>query len=108
MSALSNQLSIQAAPSYDGPGDSTASPKIALPAPAPAVAKPAPLFANPSYQLDPTVGLMVVEFHDKTGAVSNSIPSVRQLQAYRLHQATPPGEQSSMTVSLTDAKTSAG
>jgi hypothetical protein len=106
MSALSNQLSIQPAPSYDGLGDNTASPKVALPAPAPV--KPVAMFANPSYQLDPTVGLMVVEFHDKTGAVSNSIPSVRQLQAYRLHQATPPGEQSSMTVSLTDAKTSAG
>lgn len=41
--------------------------------------------ANPSLVLDPTLGLVVIEFHNNAGAVVNSIPSARQLEAYRMN-----------------------
>jgi len=77
-------------------------------APAAPVVKPVQLFVNPSYQFDPTVGLVVIEFHDNTGAVSNSIPSQRQLEAYRTGQEIPPTEQPSPTPRAADGKTAAG
>ena len=87
---MSNPLSIQAAVYIRGSGDNTAPPRSAARAEAP-VAKPVPLFVNPSFQFDPTVGLVVIKFHDHSGAVTNTIPSQRQLAAYRTHQATLPG-----------------
>ena len=38
---------------------------------------------NPSIRLDPGLGLVVIEFHTQAGAVSESIPTRQQLQAYR-------------------------
>ena len=61
--------------------------------PAAAEAKPVQLFANPSFRFDPSVGLVVIEFHDDAGNVENSIPSQRQLAAYRTHQQTLPGQR---------------
>jgi hypothetical protein len=51
---------------------------------------------NPSLQLDPALGLVVIEFRNDAGAVTSSIPSERQLQAYQRWAAThfgpaPPG-----------------
>ena len=37
---------------------------------------------NPSLQLDPALGLVVIEFRNDSGAITNSIPSERQLRAY--------------------------
>lgn len=48
-----------------------------------ATAKPARLYVNPDYQFEPTLGLVVMEFHDASGNVTSSIPSQRQLDAYR-------------------------
>jgi hypothetical protein len=39
--------------------------------------------ANPSLVLDPSLGLVVIEFRNNAGDVVNSIPSARQLAAYR-------------------------
>jgi hypothetical protein len=39
--------------------------------------------ANPSYVLDLGLGLVVLQYHDQKGEVTSSIPSERQLQAYR-------------------------
>ena|SRR5271165_2424249 len=100
---MSNQLSIQAGLSAVGPGDSGAPNRSAETSQAP-VAKPVPLFINPSFQFDPSVGLVVIQFHDDKGILTSSIPSQKQLAAYRDHQATPPGEQPRST----HAKTSAG
>ena len=110
MSAMSNQMSIQTGLPVHGSGDSTTPARANTSAPTPApisapVAKPVALFVNPSYRFDPTVGLVVIEFHDNTGTVSNTIPSQRQLAAYRTHQETPPGEQAPLPA---DAKTAAG
>jgi hypothetical protein len=39
--------------------------------------------ANPSYVLDLGLGLVVLQYHDNSGDVISSIPTERQLQAYR-------------------------
>ena len=38
---------------------------------------------NPSLQLEPTLGLVVIQFRNDAGMVTNSIPSERQLRAYQ-------------------------
>jgi len=43
---------------------------------------------NPSLQLDPALGLVVIEFRNDAGAVTTSIPSERQIQAYQRWAAT--------------------
>ena len=48
--------------------------------PAAAQAPPCP---NPSLRIDGALGLVVIEFHDRTGQVATSIPTARQLDAYR-------------------------
>jgi hypothetical protein len=104
---MSNQLSLQAVPAIPGSGENIAPSRNAAPAQTPA-AKPVPLFVNPSFRFDPTVGLEVMEFHDDTGRMTNSIPSQRQLAAYRDHQATPPGEPAPKPPQTGDGTTSAG
>lgn len=44
---------------------------------------PSPAQPNPSLQLDPALGLVVIEFRNDSGAVTESIPSERQLEAYQ-------------------------
>jgi len=132
---MTNQLSIHSALSVRGSGASTGPPQTVTPqtgtpqigtpqigtshtgppqavthahSPAAPPVKPVALFVNPSFRFDPTVGLVVIQFHDDNGVVTNSIPSQRQLQAYRTHQETPPGEQSPKASQPADGKTSAG
>jgi hypothetical protein len=109
MSAMSNPLSFQAVAPIAGSGARSLS---ALPAraqtPVAPAAKPVPLYVNPSYQFDPTVGLVVIEFHDNAGTLTNSIPTQRQLEAYRTHQETPPGEGTPSIPQAANGKTTAG
>jgi hypothetical protein len=105
MSAMSDPLSIPAGLPVTG---SVASPLSTPAVPRTPEAKPVQLYVNPSFRFDPTVGLVVMEFHDNTGAVSNSIPSQRQLEAYRTGQQTPPGEPSPPTPQATDGKIASG
>jgi len=102
---MTNPLSIQTGLPVAG---SVASPLATPVVPAAPEAKPVQLYVNPSFRFDPTVGLVVIEFHDNTGAVSNSIPSQRQLEAYRTGQQTPPGEQSPPTPQAADGKITSG
>ena len=53
------------------------------PAHAPPLASALPM-PNPQLRLDPALGLVVIEFRDTDGAVTSSIPSQRQLNAYRM------------------------
>jgi hypothetical protein len=46
-------------------------------------AAPSLVEPNPSLQLDPALGLVVIEFRNNTGTVTDSIPSERQLEAYQ-------------------------
>ena len=41
---------------------------------------------NPSERLDPGLGLVVLSLHDAAGQITDSIPTARQLQAYRVWQ----------------------
>ena len=101
---MSNSLSIQTGL----PVATLAASPLSTPAiPVAPEAKPVQLYINPSFRFDPTVGLVVIEFHDNTGAVSNSIPSQRQLEAYRTGQQTPPGEPAP-TPQATDGKIASG
>jgi hypothetical protein len=49
--------------------------------------KPGRFYVNPDYQFDPALGLVVVQFHDASGKLTNSIPSQRQLEEYKAQQA---------------------
>ena len=65
--------------------------QIAPTPPARAVTEGAPVasgpqYPNPSLRLDRGLGLVVIEFHAHGGEVTRSIPSQRQLDAYRSHQ----------------------
>ena len=51
---------------------------------------PAQPFINPDLRLDPALGLVVIEFHDQAGKLTSSIPSQRQMDAYRMHEEKPP------------------
>lgn len=42
-----------------------------------------PVEPNPSLELDPALGLVVIQFRNDSGAVTDSIPSERQLAAYQ-------------------------
>jgi hypothetical protein len=50
-----------------------------------ATANPTP---NPTLELDAALGLVVIQFHNDSGAVTSSIPSQQQIDAYRLWQET--------------------
>jgi len=51
----------------------------------------APGTPNPTLRLDAALGLVVIEFLSKTGAVTTSIPTQRELTAYQDGTAQPPG-----------------
>lgn len=52
---------------------------------------------NPTLRLDGALGMVIIEFHSESGAVTASIPTERQLEAYRVWERTggdgapPPG-----------------
>lgn len=48
-----------------------------------AIPPPAPVTPNPRLRLDGTLGMVVIEFRDSVGDVANTIPSPRQIAAYR-------------------------
>jgi hypothetical protein len=56
---------------------------------------PASLVANPSFRFDAVSGLVVIEFHDSAGDVTTSIPTLRQLEAYRIWGQLLPSEDMS-------------
>jgi len=43
-----------------------------------------PALANPRLTVDPSVNRVVLEFFNSSGAITNTIPSQKQLEAYRL------------------------
>lgn len=87
MSAVSNAAPIQSMAPLHAP---TPDKDEARPPQTPA-AKPTQPYTNPALRLDPALGLVVIEFHDDAGKLTRSIPNQRQIDAYRLHDKTPPG-----------------
>ncbi len=84
---------------------SQAQPKVATNSPAekvpPATPPAAPTLPvrNPSLRLAPELGLVVIEFRDSGGQVTQSIPSERELDAYRSTEK--PTEPPAHDVSIT-------
>jgi len=50
----------------------------------PQAAPPRP-YVNPTLRLDAALGLVVMEFRDDAGTLTATIPSERQIEAYRAH-----------------------
>ncbi len=67
-------------PLATGPAPAGAAP--ATPTLTPPAAVPEP---SPRMRLDPALGLVVLEFRDHQGQVVQTLPSERQLAAYRSH-----------------------
>ena len=82
--AMSSEFTVQAVSAARANSDAAGEPKQVvaerLPV-SPAVPSPIP---NPSLRLDPALRLVVIEFRNDPGdAITTSIPSQRQLQAYQ-------------------------
>jgi hypothetical protein len=91
-SVMPNDLTVKAVGPVLGASENTAEPKpeTFMP-PAQAPPGPAPLIVtNPTLRFDAASGLVVIEFRNETGSVTTSIPTLRQLEAYR--QWGPPGQ----------------
>lgn len=58
----------------------------------------APGFPNPRLRIDPALSLVVIEFRDSVGELSLSIPTPKELEAYR-DQPRPEAPSSSVDVS---------
>jgi len=65
------------------PMPSQAATVVADRAPAPVAAVAAPPAPNPRLRLDPALGMVVLEFRSGPGVPARSIPSTRELAAYR-------------------------
>ena len=81
---MSNDIAFQPVATVRPTSDSLGEMKISPTARAPPqpVATPLPT-PNPTLRLDPALGMVVIEFHDRSGALTTSIPSQRQLAAYQ-------------------------
>ena len=88
--AMLNDLTIQAVHAT-----SASSVKAHPPVPAVPPVAPSQPHTNPSLRLDSALGLVVIEFRNDAGTVTHSIPNQRQIDAYRMHEKTPPGPEGS-------------
>jgi hypothetical protein len=105
---MPNEISIQGLMPISSSGDTTTEPKgeasVSHPVPTPGAARQP--YVNPSLRLDAALGLVVIEFRDDSGTITSSIPSQRQLEAYRQHEQAPPNTTDSRV--STDARASTG
>lgn len=83
---MPNELTI---PAVQPAAISGTTPAVSTPTQA---AAPAPVlsFTNPSLRLDSALGQVVMEFRNDSGAVTRSIPSQQQLDAYKRTGEVPP------------------
>lgn len=91
---MPSDLSVKAVGPVLGSSENPAQPKpetFTPPATAPPTA-PAAIVANPTLRFDVATGLVVIEFRDQTGTITTSIPTLRQLEAYRQWGQTSPGD----------------
>ena len=82
---MPNDVSVQAVGPVLGSSENPAQPRpetFTPPAQAPPASSQA-MLANPTLRFDAAAGLVVIEFHNAAGDVTTSIPTLRQLEAYR-------------------------
>lgn len=94
---MPSDLSVKAVGPVLGASENPAQPRPETFTP-PAQAPPAPalpLIANPTLRFDVASGLVVIEFRNESGAVTTSIPTLRQLEAYRQWNQPLPGQPAS-------------
>ena len=84
-SAMPSDLSVKAVGPVVGSSENPAQPRPeTFTPPAQAPPTPAPIvIANPTLRFDVATGLVVIEYRDQSGNVTTSIPTLRQLEAYR-------------------------
>jgi hypothetical protein len=90
-----NSVSLQAVALARTGSDSAVDLKIATASESSPQAEPvqaASLITNPTLRLDAALGLVVIEFRNRTGAITTSIPSQRQIEAYQRWAQTHSGE----------------
>jgi hypothetical protein len=90
---MPSDLTIRAVSSAAGPNENVVQPKPESVIP-PANASPpqtGPPIFNPTLHFDAALGLVVIEFRDASGQVTTTIPTQRQMDAYRMWSAPLPG-----------------
>jgi hypothetical protein len=87
---MPNDLTVQAITAVRAASDSADVAKTAAYESTPQSAQPATALpiANPTLRFDPSLGLVVIEFRNDSGAVTTSVPSERQIAAYQQWQRT--------------------
>jgi hypothetical protein len=82
---MSNDLSVPPVAAAVAPTESAGQTRVAADTAAvePRQAAASSVGPNPSLQLDPALGLVVIEFRNEAGVVTTSIPSQSQLLAYQ-------------------------
>ena len=77
--------SLAAVPLTSVQGAASVSPDVTTPAPSATPADPKNVVEHlsPSLQLDPEVGIVVIQYRSASGRIELSIPSQQQLDAYR-------------------------
>jgi hypothetical protein len=84
---MPNDLSIQAVPLVNIGNGGVASVKPTATAASVEQTAPVPSPSpNPTLELNAALGLVVIEFRNDAGAITSSIPTQQQLEAYRLWQ----------------------
>ncbi|HVC61420.1 MAG TPA: hypothetical protein VND19_13795 [Acetobacteraceae bacterium] len=84
---MPNDLNVKPVGPVLGASENPAGPKPEMFTPlaqAPPAAPTPVLVANPTLRFDVASGLVVIEFHDQAGAITTSVPTLRQLEAYRV------------------------
>jgi hypothetical protein len=99
---MSSDLSIGAVAS--GPSVRQTEATRAAPLPSTSGAPASPGTPNPTLRLDPALGLVVIEFLSKSGAITSSIPSQRELTAYQDGTAQPPGQAPAISAPSVERK----
>jgi hypothetical protein len=92
---MPTDLSVQAVGPVLGASENPAQPKpesFTPPAQAAPPQPPAVVIANPTLRFDVASGVVVIEYRDASGDVTTSIPTLRQLEAYRQWSHPLPGQ----------------
>jgi hypothetical protein len=90
---MSNDINVQSVGTSHAASDPVAAVKPAvIPPPEPQQSTTQSAIPNPRQRLDPALGLVVLEWRSDTGAVTRSIPSQSQLQAYQRWDVTHSGQ----------------
>ena len=90
---MPSDLSITAVSPVAGSSENPTEPKPGFFIPPVSASPPqtGPPIVNPTLRFDGALGLVVIEFHDKGGQITSSIPSQRQMEAYRMWSDPLPG-----------------